>query len=115
MLNVNLKKIFDFKLVYLLMVTVFFKVTGPRPYILSLVFMAYLVYILFSYLDDEKKYQKLVYTIPILQILWVNFHGGSSSLSYIFIISFILSIFPPTKKQNTMFKYTLIFCFSFVY
>lgn len=90
MLKVNLKKIFDFKLVYLLMVTIFFKVTGPRPYILSLVFMAYLVYILFSYLDDEKKYQKLIYTIPILQILWVNFHGGSSSLSYIFIIGVLL-------------------------
>ena len=90
MLKVNLKKLFDFKLLYLLMMTVFFKVTGPRPYILSLVFMAYLVYILFSYLDDSKKYSKLIYTIPVLQIIWVNFHGGSSSLPYIMIIGTLL-------------------------
>ena len=49
-------------------------------------FMAYLVYVLFNYIDDEKKYGKLIFTIPVLQILWVNFHGGSSSLPYIFII-----------------------------
>lgn len=89
-LRVKLNKLFDFKLLYLLMMTVFFKVTGPRPYILSLLFLAYLVYILFSYLDNEKKYNKLIYTIPILQIIWVNFHGGSSSLTYLFIIGTLL-------------------------
>ncbi len=90
MLKVKLNKIFDFKLLYLLMMTVFFKVTGPRPYIISLVFMAYLIYIVFGYLDDNKKYSKLIYTIPILQILWVNFHGGSSSLPYITLIGILL-------------------------
>ena len=89
-IRVKFKKVFDFKLLYLLLMTVFFKVTGPRPYIISLLFMAYLVYILFNYIDDEKKYKKLIYTIPILQILWVNFHGGSSSLPYIFIIGVLL-------------------------
>lgn len=89
-LRVKLNKLFDFKLLYLLMMTVFFKVTGPRPYILSLLFLAYLVYILFSYLDNEKKYNKLIYTIPILQMIWVNFHGGSSSLTYLFIIGTLL-------------------------
>lgn len=89
-LRVKIKKIFDFKLLYLLLMTVFFKVTGPRPYIISLLFMAFLVYILFNYIDNENKYKKLIYTIPILQILWVNFHGGSSSLPYIFIIGVLL-------------------------
>lgn len=89
-LRVKLKKIFDFKLLYLLLMTVFFKVTGPRPYILSLVFFAYLIYILFSYVDDEKKYSKWIYSIPILQVIWVNFHGGSSSMSYIFIVGVLL-------------------------
>lgn len=90
MLKVKLNKLFDFKLIYLLMMTVFFKVTGPRPYILSLVFMAYLIYIVFSYLDDKKYFDKLIYTIPLLQIIWVNFHGGSSSLAYILIIGVLL-------------------------
>ena len=90
MLKVKIKKIFDFKLIYLLMMTIFFKVTGPRPYILSLLMMAYLIYVLFNYLDDKKHFNKLIYTIPVLQIIWVNFHGGSSSLSYIFIIGILL-------------------------
>ena len=83
MLRVKLKKIFDFKLCYLLLMTVFFKVTGPRPYVFSLLMMAYLVYVLFSYIDEKKHFDKLIWTIPILQLIWVNFHGGSSSLSYI--------------------------------
>lgn len=91
MLKLNFKKLFDFKLLYLILMTVFFKVTGPRPYIISLLFFAYLVYILFSYIGKEKTmFKKLIRTIPILQILWVNFHGGSSSLPYLFLIGVLL-------------------------
>ena len=109
MLKVKLNKIFDFKLLYLLMMTVFFKVTGPRPYILSLVFMAYLIYVVFNYLDDSKKYSKLIYTIPVLQIVWVNFHGGSSSLPYILFIGILLcdlflKIFKFKESRWTEFK-----------
>src|SRR5574344_320611 len=89
-LRVKLKKIFDFKLLYLLIMTVFFKVTGPRPYIISLLFFAYLIYVLFSYIDKNKRFDKLILTIPVLQILWVNLHCGSSSMAYIFIIGVLL-------------------------
>ena len=99
MLRLKFKKLLDFKLCYFLLMTVFFKVTGPRPYIVSLVFLAYLVYVLFSYLDDETWAKKLIYTLPILQILWVNFHGGSSSLIYLFIIGvFMCDIFVKVFK-----------------
>lgn len=106
LLKVKFKKLFDFRLLYLLLMTIFFKVTGPRPYIISLLFMAYLVYVLFNYIDDEKKYGKLIFTIPVLQILWVNFHGGSSSLPYIFIIGvlmchFFLKIFKFNEERWT--------------
>ena len=74
MLKLKFKRVFDFKLVYFLIMCIFFKVTGPRPYILSLVFFAYLVYVLFSYLDDEKWAHKLIWTLPVLQIIWVNLH-----------------------------------------
>lgn len=94
MLKLKFKKLLDFKLCYFLLMTVFFKVTGPRPYIVSLVFLAYLVYVLFSYLDGEDWAKKAIYTLPVLQILWVNFHGGSSSLIYLFIIGvFMCDIF----------------------
>ena len=88
-LRVKLNKLFDYKLLYLLLMTVFFKVTGPRPYIISLVFFGYLVYTLFTYIDNDKN-KKILYTIPILQILWVNLHGGSSSMPYIFLIGVLL-------------------------
>ena len=92
MLKLNSRKLFDFKWLYLLLMTVFFKVTGPRPYIISLLFFAYLIYVLFGYLDDEKPiFKKLIWTLPIMQIFWVNLHGGSSSMPYIFIIGVLLS------------------------
>src|SRR5574344_158968 len=87
-LRVKFQKIFDFKLIYLLLMTVFFKVTGPRPYIISLLYFAYLIYVLFSFTDNKKS--KLIWTLPILQILWVNTHGGSSSMSYIFIFGILI-------------------------
>lgn len=109
LLKLEFKRIFDFRLCYFIMLTVFFKVTGPRPYIISLLFLAYFVYILFNYIDDSKKYSKLIYTIPILQILWVNFHGGSSSLPYLFIIGVLLcdaflKIFKFNEERWTSFK-----------
>ena len=90
MLKINFKKLFDFKLIWLLLMTVFFKVTGPRPYIISLLFFGYLVYVLLSYVDKEKPiFNKLIWTIPIMQVLWSNLHGGSTSISYVFIIGIL--------------------------
>ena len=92
MLRLKSKKLFDFKWLYLLLMTVFFKVTGPRPYIISLLFFVYLIYVLFSYLDSEKPiFRKLIWTLPVVQIFWVNLHGGSSSMPYIFLIGVLLS------------------------
>lgn len=106
MLRLNWKKLFDFKLLFFLIMCVFFRVTGPRPYIISLLFFAYLIYVLFSYVDDEKKNSKLVWTLPALQILWVNLHGGSSSMIYIFLIGtlmchYFLNIVPIKSERFT--------------
>ncbi len=111
MLKVKFSKWLDFRLFYLLLMTVFFKVTGPRPYIISLLFFAFFIYILFSYLDKEKPiFNKLIWTIPIVQILWANLHGGSSSLPYVFIIGillcdFVLKLFP--KRESRWGNYLL--------
>lgn len=109
MLKIKFNKLFDCKLIYLLMMTVFFKVTGPRPYIISLLFFAYLVYVLFSYLDKEKHFDKLIWTLPIMQLLWANLHGGSSSMPYVFIIGVLLSdlfikIFKINDERWTSYK-----------
>ena len=91
MLKVKASKLFDIRWIYLLMMTVFFKVTGPRPYIISLLFFAYLIYVLMSYLDKEKHFDKLIWTLPIMQLLWANLHGGSSSMPYLFIIIILIT------------------------
>ncbi len=91
MLKLKMNKLLDVKWIYLLMMTVFFKVTGPRPYIISLLFFAYLIYVLMSYLDKEKHFDKLIWTLPIMQFMWANLHGGSSSMPYLFIILILLS------------------------
>ena len=109
LLKVKFNKIFDVKLIYLLLMTIFFKVTGPRPYIISLLFFAYLLYVLFGYLDNKKKFNKLIWTLPIMQVLWANLHGGSSSLPYVFIIGILLSdlfikIFKINNDRFTSYK-----------
>lgn len=91
MLKLKANKLLDVKWIYLLLMTVFFKVTGPRPYIISLLFFAYLIYVLMSYLDNEKHFDKLIWTLPIMQFMWANLHGGSSSMPYVFIIGVLLS------------------------
>lgn len=91
MLKLKANKLFDVKWIYLLMMTVFFKVTGPRPYIISLLFFAYLTYVLMSYLEKEKPFDKLIWTLPIMQLLWANLHGGSSSMPYVFIMAILVS------------------------
>ena len=113
LLKVKFNKIFDVKLIYLLLMTIFFKVTGPRPYIISLLFFAYLLYVLFGYLDNKKKFNKLIWTLPIMQVLWANLHGGSSSLPYVFIIGILLSdLFIKIFGSNLYYIFDRIFNWS---
>ena len=61
----------------------------PRPYLLSSVFIAITLYLLYD-LRNNKNSRK-IYILPIVTILWANIHGGSSNLSYILILIFILT------------------------
>lgn len=57
---------------------------SPRPQMFSFLFVSYLLYVLSSYKDSEKD---LLWTLPILSILWINFHGGTAVLLFILLIS----------------------------
>ncbi len=51
----------------------------PRPHIISWILTALTIYLSYDlYENDSKK----IYILPLLTIIWVNVHGGSSCLSY---------------------------------
>lgn len=59
-----------------------------RPHLLSFCFLALTIYLLFDLYKNEDS--KKVYLLPVFTILWANIHGGSSNLSYIFCLLFII-------------------------
>ena len=59
----------------------------PRPHLISNVFFALTLYLLYNLKNNE--YSNKIYLLPIISILWYNIHGGSSNLSYILIIILI--------------------------
>ena len=65
-----------------------------RPTIFSFLFFAITIYILYNFINSEKN-SKLIYVLPIIQLLWVNFHGASSALMYMLIlIILIINVLP---------------------
>ena len=62
-----------------------------RPTIFSFLFFAIAIYILFGFINNEdKKFNKLIYLLPLIQFLWVNFHAASSSLMYVLILMILV-------------------------
>ena len=72
----------------LLGVLVFSRVMLPRPHMISYVLLAFTIYVLYD--NFNNKNSKKIYFLPLISMLWANFHGGSSNLPY--ILSFIFLI-----------------------
>lgn len=51
-----------------------------RPQIFSFVFLWYELFVLYRFMKNENS--RLIFTLPVLAVLWANMHGGSSNLSY---------------------------------
>lgn len=60
----------------------------PRPQIFNFLLMTISLYILNKYREEDTE---LVWLLPVISILWVNLHGGSSSLLLVLISITILS------------------------
>lgn len=91
----------------------------PRPQMFSYLFFSLTLYFLFDLLKHENS--KKVYFLPLITLLWANFHGGSSNLSYIlcftfwFIGHFSFSIgkveaVPFTKQQLKKYFLVMLLC-----
>lgn len=61
----------------------------PRPFIAGLIFFIIELYIIERHKINPTS--KGIYFIPVIAVLWINFHGGSSNLSYILLIIYSFS------------------------
>lgn len=68
---------------------VFSAVMLPRPHLISYILFTLCIYILYDLYNNEDS--KKIYFLPLISVLWVNFHGGSSNLSYILCLIFLIS------------------------
>lgn len=59
-----------------------------RPHVFSFVLMYLTLDCIYSFSKNNNT--KKIYSLPVIAILWSNFHGGSSNLLYIICIVFIL-------------------------
>ena len=61
----------------------------PRPHVFSFLLLFWLMAAIYKYKEDTSS--KLIYTLPIISVLWANIHGGSSNLVYILPIFVIIT------------------------
>ena len=61
----------------------------PRPHMISYLLLAITLYLLYDNFNhrDSKK----IYFLPLISLLWVNFHGGSSNLPYLLCLIFLIA------------------------
>lgn len=110
-----------FSLVWLIMSIVFIHFLQARPHLITFILISLLIYILFDLYNNENS--KKIYFIPLISLLWVNIHGGSSNLIYILPILFIISglfTFNSSKIESKIyskkqfFKYILCIVLGFI-
>ena len=71
---------------------IFLSFMQGRPNLISFNLLAIIIWFLYD--KYKNKESKLVYFLPIIQIIWSNVHGGSSNLVYLFcFIFFIVGLF----------------------
>ena len=92
-----------------------------RPHLITYCLISILLYILFDLYKNENSLK--IYFIPIISLIWVNMHGGSSSLVYILPLIFIISGIIPFKfskiegvrySKKQLIKFIVCFFLAFI-
>lgn len=60
-----------------------------RPHLISFCFVGITIWFLYDLYRNENS--KKIYILPVISIFWSNLHGGSSNLSYLFCLVFLIS------------------------
>lgn len=84
----NLNKNITFSLFYIFLFLIILFFVQTRPHMFSYVLLSLTLYSLFDLSKNEDS--KIVYILPIISIIWSNFHGGSSNLVYLLCFIFIV-------------------------
>lgn len=79
--------------------------TLPRPHLISYILFALTIFVAFE--TRKNKSNKIILLTPIISVLWSNIHGGSSNLSYIIYIIFLLDSIK-NKDKNLSVKYFIM-------
>ena len=82
------KNIFYTLFYFILFATMGLAFIQARPHMISYSFIALTIYLCFDLYRNRDS--KKIYILPIISILWSNVHGGSSNLSYILCIIFLV-------------------------
>ena len=85
----NITKNIPYTLLYLMfMVIIFMTYIQARPHMMSFMFIALTIYFLYDLYKNKDS--KKIYFLPLVTILWSNVHGGSSNLSYLLCLLFVI-------------------------
>ncbi len=85
----NIQKNLRFSILWLVLFIISMFFVQVRPHMISFSFIALTIYFLFDLYHNENS--KKIYFLPLVSIFWSNIHGGSSNLSYLFCIIFLIS------------------------
>jgi hypothetical protein len=78
-------------ILFFFLLIAFFHRLSPRPHIFTYLFLAVLVYLLFTYkYINREKYSKRLYFIPLLFLIWGNLHLGVIT-GLLFLLLFVIS------------------------
>lgn len=84
----NYLKNIPFTMIWIVIFFFFGGIISPRPQMLSYLFLAFTIYSLYDLWKNPNS--RKIYFLPIVTILWANIHGGSSNLSYLFCLIFMI-------------------------
>lgn len=85
----NYLKNIPFSLVWICCSLILLFFVQARPHMISFSLLALTIYFLYALFRNENS--KKIYFLPLITIIWSNVHGGSSNLSYLFCLLFIIA------------------------
>ena len=77
-----------FSLFWIILFLIFCVYIQARPHLISFCFLALTVWFTYDLFNNENS--RKIYFLPLVSLFWSNFHGGSSNLSYLFCIGFLI-------------------------
>ena len=108
-----------FTLIWISFSIIFMPYIQGRPNLISFNLLALTIKLLFD--NYQKEDSKQIYFLPVISVLWANFHGGSSNLVYLFCLLFYFCslieiktsrLVSSRKSKKQRKKYLLVFFIS---